>query len=108
MDGLINAFEYNLAQGNGYLNAFEIGRVFWLENDNRCEGDALGGILGGDLYRDGIWVNSGKPKPLSWYEAKGILDSLFNSLKAPITYQAESDDERLHPGRTAGLWLHKN
>ncbi|AUC61098.1 phenylalanyl-tRNA synthetase beta subunit PheT [Cyanobacterium sp. HL-69] len=107
MDGLINAFEYNLAQGNGYLNAFEIGRVFWLENDNRCEGDALGGILGGDLYRDGIWVNSGKPKPLSWYEAKGILDSLFNSLKAPITYQAESDDERLHPGRTAGLWLHK-
>jgi len=27
--GLIDAFEYNQSQGNGPLNAFEIGRVFW-------------------------------------------------------------------------------
>lgn len=28
IDGLINAFEYNQAQGNGYLKGFEIGRIF--------------------------------------------------------------------------------
>ncbi len=107
VDGLINAFEYNQAQGNGYLKSFELGRVFWLENGKMCEGDALGGIIGGDLYSDGIWTTSGKPKPMTWYEAKGILESLFNNLKAPITYQAYSEDKRLHPGRTASLWLNK-
>jgi len=107
IDGLINAFEYNQAQGNGYLKGFEIGRVFWLENENKAEGDALGGIIGGDLHTDGIWTRSGKPQPMTWYEAKGILESLFKALKAPITYKAESNDKRLHPGRTAGLWLNK-
>ncbi|AFZ54674.1 phenylalanine--tRNA ligase subunit beta [Cyanobacterium aponinum] len=107
IDGLINAFEYNQAQGNGYLKGFEIGRIFWLENENKAEGDALGGIIGGDLYTDGIWTRSGKPQPMTWYEAKGILESLFKALKAPITYKAESNDNRLHPGRTAGLWLNK-
>ncbi|WP_324281542.1 phenylalanine--tRNA ligase subunit beta [Cyanobacterium aponinum UTEX 3221] len=107
IDGLINAFEYNQAQGNAYLKGFEIGRIFWLENENKAEGDALGGIIGGDLYTDGIWTRSGKPQPMTWYEAKGILESLFKALKAPITYKAESNDNRLHPGRTAGLWLNK-
>lgn len=107
IDGLINAFEYNQAQGNGYLKGFEIGRVFWLEGGQRREGEALGGIIGGNLYTDGIWTTNGKPKPMTWYEAKGILESLFNNLKAPITYQADSEDNRLHPGRTASLWLNK-
>ncbi|BAQ65091.1 phenylalanine--tRNA ligase subunit beta [Geminocystis sp. NIES-3709] len=107
IDGLINAFEYNQAQGNGYLKGFEIGRVFWSEDGNMREGDALGGILGGDLYTDGIWTKSGKPQPMTWYEAKGILESLFNNLKAPITYQADNEDDRLHPSRTASLWLNK-
>jgi phenylalanyl-tRNA synthetase beta chain len=107
IDGLINAFEYNQAQGNGYLKGFEIGRVFWLEDGQRREGEALGGIIGGNLYPDGIWTTNGKPQPMTWYEAKGILESLFNNLKAPITYQADSEDNRLHPGRTASLWLNK-
>jgi phenylalanyl-tRNA synthetase beta chain len=107
IDGLIDAFAYNQAQGNGALNGFEMGRVFWSEDGQMKEGEALGGIMGGDLYPDGIWVNSGKPQPMSWYEAKGILESLFNSLKAPINYQADSSDPRLHPGRTASLWLNQ-
>ena len=36
IDGLITAFEYNQAQGNGALNAFEIGRVFWSKDGNVC------------------------------------------------------------------------
>ncbi|MBF2057740.1 MAG: phenylalanine--tRNA ligase subunit beta [Cyanobacterium sp. T60_A2020_053] len=107
IDGLINTFEYNQAQGNGSLKAFEIGQVFWLEDGVMREGRALGGILGGNLHPDGIWVNSGKPQPMTWYEAKGILESLFNYISAPLRYEAESGDERLHPGRTASLWLHK-
>jgi phenylalanyl-tRNA synthetase beta chain len=107
IDGLIDSYAYNIAQGNGALKGFEIGRVFWSEEGEAKEEDVLGGIIGGDLYTDGIWARGGKPQPMSWYEAKGILESLFEALKAPITYQADSSDDRLHPGRTASLWLNR-
>ncbi len=107
IDGLIDSYSYNIAQGNDAVNGFEIGRVFWSEEGETKEGDALGGILGGDLYTDGIWVNGGKPQPMTWYEAKGVLESLFNALKAPITYKPDGNDDRLHSGRTASLWLNR-
>ena len=107
IDGLIDSYAFNIAQGNGALKGFEIGRIFWSDNGEMKEGDSLGGILGGNLYSDGIWVKGGKPEPISWYEAKGILESFFTTLKAPITYQADSSDDRLHPGRTASLWLNR-
>ena len=107
IDGLIESSAYNIAQGNGAVKGFEIGRIFWSEEGEHKEGDALGGIIGGDLYTDGIWVSGGKPQPMSWYDAKGILESLFTVLKAPITYQTDSSDDRLHPGRTASLWLNR-
>ncbi len=47
IDGLIDAFQYNLEQGNGSLNGFEIGRIFWQEEDGLQEAEALAGILGG-------------------------------------------------------------
>lgn len=107
IDGLINAFEYNQSQGNGALNGFEIGRVFWLEEGKRQESDAIAGIMGGDLYPQGKWTRSGKNASMSWYEAKGILENLFASLGVNVTYQADKSDSRLHPGRTASLWLNK-
>ena len=105
IDGLIESYAFNTAQGNGGLNGFEIGRIFWDEEGKKAEGDALAGILGGDLYSDGIWTTGGKPPAMTWYDAKGVLESLFEALKAPITYKGDSDDDRLHPGRTASLWL---
>jgi phenylalanyl-tRNA synthetase beta chain len=103
--GLINAFEYNLSQGNGALNAFEIGRIFWQNDDKLAENDSIGGILGGDIFPQGQWTRGGKPQAMSFYEAKGILESVFSGLGLTVEYKAYSDDERLHPGRTASLWL---
>ena len=107
LSGLIDAFEYNVAQGNGALNGFEMGRVFWRTEDGIAEADRIGGILGGDLYRDGNWVRGGKNDPMTWYQAKGILESVFERLGLTVEYQATSEDERLHPGRTALLSLNK-
>jgi phenylalanyl-tRNA synthetase beta chain len=107
IDGLITAFQYNQSQGNGALNGFEIGRIFWREGEKLQEADAIAGIMGGDLYPQGKWTRSGKNAPMTWYEAKGILESLFSFLGLNVTYQAEKDDPRLHPGRTASLWLNK-
>jgi phenylalanyl-tRNA synthetase beta chain len=103
--GLIEAFEYNQSQGNGALNAFEIGRVFRQREDAISEADAIAGIIGGDRQPYGIWTRGGKESPLTWYEAKGILESVFQHLDVTVEYQSDKEDARLHPGRTASLWI---
>ncbi|OKH12915.1 phenylalanine--tRNA ligase subunit beta [[Limnothrix rosea] IAM M-220] len=105
LTGLIDAFAYNQAQGNGALNAFEIGRVFWQADENMAEADYLAGILGGEIAPDGQWTSGGKGQPMGWFEAKGLLESVFAQLHLEITYRPETEYEQLHPGRTASLWL---
>ncbi|MBD2165816.1 phenylalanine--tRNA ligase subunit beta [Calothrix membranacea FACHB-236] len=105
--GLIDAFQYNLEQGNGSLNGFEIGRIFSREEDGLQEIEAIAGIMGGDRTLS-KWTSSGREQPLTWYEAKGILDSVFRQLGLQVEYQPDCRDERLHPGRTASLWIGGN
>lgn len=104
LDGLIEAFELNLNQGNGPLNGFEQGRVFWRDAAGVHETEVVGGILGGDPRR-GRWASGNQEQPLSWYEAKGILEEVFQRLGLSVEYRAEAADPRLHPGRTASLWV---
>ncbi len=105
ISGLIQSFQTNLDQGNGPLQGFEISKVFGRDESGLIETDVLAGIMGGDPGV-GRWTTGGKAQPLSWYEAKGLLDSVFRSLKLPIEYQSDRSDPKLHPGRTASLWLH--
>ena len=105
MSGLVNAFSYNLARGNGALNAFEIGRRFWQKEDSIGEADTLAGIMGGEMFPQGRWTNSGQTQPMSWFEAKGLLEATFTRLGLAVSYEATHEDERLHPGRTAILTL---
>ncbi|MEL7502633.1 MAG: phenylalanine--tRNA ligase subunit beta [Cyanobacteria bacterium J06554_6] len=112
MTGLINAFKFNLEQGNGPLNAFEMGHIFTAalpnaDTSGSTEKESVGGIMGGDAS-SGQWFNGGKPQPMSWYEAKGVLEAVFQQLGLAVDYRPadkESLDERLHPGRTASLWV---
>jgi phenylalanyl-tRNA synthetase beta chain len=104
MDGLIEAFEFNLKQGNGPLNGFEIGQIFWREDAEIHEAAALGGILGGDT-RSSQWMTSGREQPMTWFEAKGILEAVFQRLGLTVDYRPDSADSRFHPGRSASLWV---
>ncbi|MEH2072464.1 MAG: phenylalanine--tRNA ligase subunit beta [Nostoc sp.] len=106
ISGLIDAYQYNVEQGNGGLNGFEIGQIFWQE-DGLQEAEALAGIMGGDRSV-GKWSKSGREQPLTWFEAKGILESVFRQLGLQVEYQPDRRDERLHPGRTASLWIRGN
>lgn len=118
LSSLILAFQYNLQQGNGPLNGFEIGRVFWREEDGLMEADSVAGIISASSV--GNWIRGGKPATLSWYEAKGLLEAVFErvGLSTPggilpgsgspenqVEYQPHQQDKRFHPGRTASLWL---
>lgn len=107
ISGLIDAFQYNLEQGNGALNGFEIGQIFWREEDGLQETEALAGIVGGDISL-GKWSKSGREEPITWFEAKGILESVFRQLGLQVEYQPDRQDDRLHPGRTASLWIQGN
>ncbi len=107
VSGLIDAFQYNLEQGNDPLNAFEMGRIFWSEEDGLSEAESLAGILGGDATQ-GKWVRSGREQSMTWFEAKGLLESVFRRLGLVIEYQPDRRDRRLHPGRTASLWMRGN
>ncbi|MEG4209360.1 phenylalanine--tRNA ligase subunit beta [Microcoleus sp. S13_B4] len=104
LSGLIDAFQYNLEQGNGALNGFEVGRIFWKDGDAMKEADAVAGIIGGDptVWK---WQQGGRDRPLTWFEAKGVLESVFQWLGLAVEYQSDSSDTRLHPGRTAALSL---
>jgi phenylalanyl-tRNA synthetase beta chain len=102
LSGLIDAFVYNLSQGNGCLNAFEIGRVFWSDEAGTDETDRIAGILGGDPTV-GTWQHT--TQPMDWYAAKGVLETVFHRLGVNVEYQPDQKDLRLHPGRTASLWI---
>ncbi len=104
IDGLLEAFQFNLEQGNGPLNGFERGRVFWQDDIGIHEEDVVGGILGGDARR-GKWVQGGSAQPLSWFEAKGVIETIFQRLGLTVDYRPEAADPRFHPGRTASLWV---
>ena len=103
--GLLDAFVYNQSQGNGALNAFEIEKVFYREEDNLIERDSVAGIMGGNITSSGLWVNGGKGTAITWYDAKGVLENVFSNLGIGVEYRPESEETRLHPGRTAALWL---
>ncbi|MGK7929938.1 MAG: phenylalanine--tRNA ligase subunit beta [Microcystaceae cyanobacterium] len=106
LDGLIDAFAENNSQGNT-LNGFELGRIFPKKEDGVAEKEIIAAIFGGDLFSSGRWLRSGKPQPMGWYDAKGVLETVFDRLGLNITYKVDKADERLHPGRTASLWLKK-
>ncbi|MEO0406077.1 MAG: phenylalanine--tRNA ligase subunit beta [Cyanobacteria bacterium P01_A01_bin.135] len=102
--GLLDAFQYNLEQGSGALNGYELGRIFWQEGGQRHEKDLIGGILGGDPGQ-GRWARGGRDRPMGWFEAKGLLESVFRQLAIAVEYRPDSEHPWLHPGRTASLWL---
>jgi phenylalanyl-tRNA synthetase beta chain len=107
LSGVIDAFQYNLEQGNGALNGFEIGRIFWRDEDGLMEADAIAGIMGSDRTI-GRFLRGGREQPMSWFEAKGVLESVFRRLNLTVEYQPDCRDPRLHPGRTASLWVQGN
>lgn len=105
LTSIIKAFKFNLEQGNGPLNGFELGRIFWQDEIGLQESSAIAGILGGDPSQ-GKWVHGlNGESPLTWFQAKGILESIFDRLALTVEYQPDRQDARLHPGRTASLWI---
>ncbi len=104
---LLEAARYNRNRGVDDLGFFEIGKVFLTTESALTrlpeEKQLLAILLAGN--RSGAhW--SGKPVKVDFYDLKGIVDKAVYALGlGELRYQAASDLDGLHPGRTALLYL---
>jgi phenylalanyl-tRNA synthetase beta chain len=88
LPNLINLIRQNITQDNSILYSFEFGHVFSGNIKNgHCENEKVAGIFGGlKLKRE--WDEM--PKILSWFEAKGKIEDIFNKLNLNIYWTKHS------------------
>jgi phenylalanyl-tRNA synthetase beta chain len=95
---LLACFAANERYKHRNIRLFEVGKVYLPRgNDLPEEREMLAGILGGFLYEPS-WL-SGEDM-LDFFEAKGILETLFNRLRVAASFKPV-EDQNLVPGRTA-------
>jgi len=103
---LIQIVSENLNQGNSNLEAFEYGHVFFdSKNLVPMEVEYVGGVFGA-VKTKVEWSQASTV--LSWFEAKGKLENVFNKLKLLVYWRIglpKIYQDILHPYRTSKLYL---
>jgi phenylalanyl-tRNA synthetase beta chain len=109
LPNLIKTLHENLKQKNSYLEGFEYGHVFTKDQGQTFkEKEYVAGIFGG-LKTKLSWSSS--ITEISWFEAKGKIEQLFNQLNILPSWKTLSLKEKeniLHPYRSAELYLEEN
>ena len=103
---LVAAARRNLQSGQKGFWAFEIGNVFTAANREQAN-TRLSGIVCGER-RSELWSSSGKPVPLAYHQARGLLQQALATLKLvaddrPHNAAAMATGALLHPGRAADV-----
>ena len=93
----------NVKAGQTSCNIFEIGNVFYKNNEPIQEEILNGAIFGNRTF--GKWVNSGKDNDLNYYRARGKLKEALSCLNISIDDKPDNSINFLHPGRTAKLFI---
>jgi phenylalanyl-tRNA synthetase beta chain len=106
---LLQAACRNLQASRSGFWAFEIGHVFFADGGPEPrERLMLAGLICGER-RSELWSSSGKPSPLDYWTARGLLQAALDPLRIPIEDREPSGRETdplaalLHPGRRAVL-----
>lgn len=100
LPSLLEIVQLNLAQKNESLNAFEIGRIHLKQNAAPLEIPMLGIIMFGKT-RPHHWDR--KPSDIDYFDLKGILETLFESLSVQnISFQSSSHPS-FHPSRQSDV-----
>jgi phenylalanyl-tRNA synthetase beta chain len=105
LPNLIKTVQENLKQGNLFIEGFEYGHVFSGDILKTVkEREYIGGIFGG-VKTKLTW--SSPEESLTWFEAKGKIEQLFNQLNV-VTYwktHRANNDKILHLYRSAEIFL---
>ena len=102
--GLLTTFSANERHEQSSIRLFEVGKVYFpRENDLPEEREMLVGVLGG-LRFDRSWHSGGDT--LDFFDAKGILETVFNRLRIEASFEP-AEDQTLLPGRTAAVIVNR-
>jgi phenylalanyl-tRNA synthetase beta chain len=100
---LLNTAQYNFNRQQTRARYFETGRVYFDEHDavKAClkQPMKLAGLMAGAVMPE-QW--SGKAIETDFFDLKGEVELLFDSLKLSVTYE-KSDHAMLHPGQAAKI-----
>lgn len=98
--GLIQTALYNQNRQQNDLKLFEVGKVFWGEDEN-SQISMLGGIAIDSAYPEQWGI---KKRALDFYDIKGDLESLFAiyGILPAITFESAMHPA-LHPGQSARI-----
>ena len=98
--GLLATFATNERYGQSSIRLFEVNKVYFpRDNDLPKEQEMAVGILGG-LRSDRAWYTG--EDELDFYDAKGIVETVFNRLRIDVRFEP-AEDQILLPGRTAKI-----
>ncbi len=107
ISGLLDDVAYNIARKNQNVALYEIGRVFYQENDPKKdlpqeEKHLAFAVCGDVIVKD--WQT--KAQKIDFFTVKGIVEAVFAKFKLAerITYET-SHMKDLHPGRAADIFL---
>lgn len=105
LPNLIKTVHENLKQGNGFIDGFEYGHVFLKNSLGKFnEKEYIGGIFGGNK-RKLTW--SSNETILTWFEAKGKIEQLFEQLNLAVKWQNSKSiyaNDLIHPYCSAELY----
>jgi len=109
LSGLIEKVKYNQKNVGESFETFELGRVYkFLDNGNKKELEVISGIFGGKTFRSDWDIESSS---INWFEAKGLLESLFEKLSISVDWVQPNISTRevtnFHPNRTTNLFIGK-
>ena len=99
----IKIVNYNIKSGRDTCWIFEIGKIFQNHN-NYLEEEYINGAICGDNKFES-WDTLGKNIDLDYYQARGKLREVFESLKISVIDKTTEKFDFLHPGRTSCLFI---
>ncbi|MEG0373783.1 MAG: phenylalanine--tRNA ligase subunit beta, partial [Enterococcus sp.] len=107
VSGLLEDLSYNVARKNSDVALYEIGHVFYQNNDPKKdlpieENHVAIAVTGNATNKS--WSN--KPVAYDYFTVKGMVEALIEGLglSGAITYKATQLKE-MHPSQTAGIYL---
>ena len=103
--GLMETLRYNLSHKNLNLRIFELKKIYLAKEGERLPREVkyLAGLamgMEGELH----WANP--VRPVDFYDVKGCLEDLFESMQIEgIQFRRADDVPFLHPGKAAKVYL---
>lgn len=104
VSGLLDNAAYNQAHNVEDIALYEIGRVFYKEDENSfLEENNVGGLLSHTSEKE--WY--GEEDAVDFYTIKGVVESLLDSFlfHEEVRYELNTTRDGMHPGRTADIYV---